>query len=779
MSALIARRWIPLTCLIFFLGASIAVAQAARKSRGPENLFGNASFENGREQWRMDRAGKTTARFTVDDKDAASGQRSALLSIDAADGWGIQFGQTMEAPDQGRTYTFAVRAKSMKGPVTLRLREIERQAKPYDRAAASPPFTVIKDAWTELHVTFKVERPFSQGWFAYVSCKQPNSEFRLDGFRLVEGNYVAHEEAARQEAAAAAVNLFDTGVKAPAPLTGDAIARRSGWTQVPEDKTDHFFRGDAVIANDRLVLVLRRGGPGVELYSLGFDRPTLRAVLTPDGAEAAGKLASLAIVENGPGEVTIDAAFQSPGGKTLGARFGLAMGQLYVKTEPRQGATGLRVLAPSRFIVLPDFFADDIVVDSAEILPPTAELPSENFLLHLLPGRDAIVMTVASSRGQDARIELSGQGPARLVNSSQMVYGARGKIWVAVLQGRDIWHQRNVEKDEAGRILPLDWTAPLAAQWRVDWRQASGVTGSWEMVTQLKSGEFLKPGWFGTPATLPENRKRWTTVIGSFPYPCWIDRDGRGYLQPLAKPDRFQGPAVIYPINRVRETPLDEFTVVDVVRATLGVGPCEYILDVEGQGAAMKGRATCATRDTLKPIYAAKKQKQKRAEIERVLVDVVIFVKHIRSRIDQYVEFGHELLVYLEKQKKVHPELSDFLTEMETCTRVIDAAFAKRRASIRDPQYVVDLTEEFRTKLLDNEGDDALKKCTEITHAIVVVGGNQDELVGECRNAVKVLRQRAGLATATNPRAADIAREIRDRTQKALRNASSYEAPRH
>ena len=60
-----------------------------------------------------------------------------------------------------------------------------------------------------------------------------------------------------------------------------------------------------------------------------------------------------------------------------------------------------------------------------------------------------------------------------------------------------------------------------------------------------------------------------------------------------------------------------------------------------------------------------------------------------------------------------------------------------------------------------------------------MVGGNQDELVGECRSAVKILRQRAGLAMATNPAAAEIAKEIRDRTQKVLRNATSYEAPRH
>jgi hypothetical protein len=116
---------------------------------------------------------------------------------------------------------------------------------------------------------------------------------------------------------------------------------------------------------------------------------------------------------------------------------------------------------------------------------------------------------------------------------------------------------------------------------------------------------------------------------------------------------------------------------------------------------------------------------------------------------------------------------------MEAAVRAIDAAYAKREASIKTPQYVVDLTEKFRKTLVDYEGDDALKQCIAITHAIVDVGGNQDELVGECRAAVKVLRQRAGLTMAANPGAAEIAREIRDRTQKILRDATSYEAPRH
>ena len=66
---------------------------------------------------------------------------------------------------------------------------------------------------------------------------------------------------------------------------------------------------------------------------------------------------------------------------------------------------------------------------------------------------------------------------------------------------------------------------------------------------------------------------------------------------------------MIYPVNRVNETPLEAFTVVDLVRNTLGVGPCEYILDLEGNRLEYKGRATCSSRDTLTAIYKEGQQK--------------------------------------------------------------------------------------------------------------------------------------------------------------------------
>ena len=62
-----------------------------------------------------------------------------------------------------------------------------------------------------------------------------------------------------------------------------------------------------------------------------------------------------------------------------------------------------------------------------------------------------------------------------------MSYGKGGKIWVAMLQAPGVWHQRDVTKEEAGKILALDWTAPFSAQWRVDWRFRGRLTASWEM----------------------------------------------------------------------------------------------------------------------------------------------------------------------------------------------------------------------------------------------------------------------------------------------------------
>lgn len=552
------------------------------------------------------------------------------------------------------------------------------------------------------------------------------------------------------------------------PAKGIQIS--DGTEAVKMGETPALFKGDAVVSNGRITLVVPKSGTGAEIR-VGT---ATRAVLHLSGV---AKIDKVAVAEYGKGGVTLDI-----GGKGASAKLRLKKGDVTVEVQPGDGAEKLRIDCPSRFIVLPDFFADDIVIDARKLPAASVEIPSENFVLQLAGKGEAIVMTTFENKEQDVRLSLNGAGDARVATGSEIEFGKGRKIWVSVLEAPQIWHEREIQAADAGKTLTLDWKMPFPAAWRCDLTRANDLADSWEMLLQKdKDGDYVKPSWMGGgPERMPANRKRWTTVLGSFFYPVWSDSDRVGYIAPL-KHDRlsFRGPAVIYPVNRVNETPLEVFTVIDLVRNTLGAGPCEYLLDLEGNRSEYKGRATCSSRDVLTAIYKDGQQKAKHADVEKVLQDDLIFVKHIRGRIIRYVDFGHQIRAYLAEQKKAHPELKDPIGELEKIAEEIDIRFAAREEKMKTPDYVAKMNDDFRRDVMDYEGPDALDRCKKYARALVEVGDNQDELSGECRWVVKALRQKAGLLMAVDARMAPIAAEIRNRTQEALKNPAGHEGNRH
>jgi hypothetical protein len=216
----------------------------------------------------------------------------------------------------------------------------------------------------------------------------------------------------------------------------------------------------------------------------------------------------------------------------------------------------------------------------------------------------------------------------------------------------------------------------------------------------------------------------------------------------------------------------------DIMRGTLGLGPCEYLLDVEGQKKRFEGMPTCVARQKLSAIYRQGEQIEKRVEVERILEQELAFIRHIRARIEDYVAFGNETLAYLEQERKRRPELVASLEETEKLACRIDAAVDSRRSEIGMPQEAGELVEQFRTTVLGNGGDDAMNRFHAITARLSQIGDLQDSLVGQCRMAVKVLRQRVALMMAADPRTTAVAEEIRRRTWAILRNPTSFEAPR-
>jgi hypothetical protein len=580
----------------------------------------------------------------------------------------------------------------------------------------------------------------------------------------------------------AAVAVWDTGEPSAGTLDLAAPGTAKAWAPIATGSLADAFRGDAVLGNGRIVAVLRKQAATLEVHSLtpGGAPARLRLRLLTIGGEPAAHLERVALTENTKGSACLEATFKTAKGAEVAGRFRLKRGEVVVQAEPGRGADKLRVECPGRFAVLPDFFADDITLDATRLPLSSVELPSENFLLHLTAGGDAIAMCVFENRRQDVTATLDGADDRRVVTGSEIAFEDK-KVWVALLEAPRTWHTRDLAPGDAGKVIDLDWKMPYPAQWRVDFARADDLTDSWEMLLQGKGGEYIKPSWLGGGEDhIGPDRRRWNTVLGTFPYPCWSGPDGHGYLQPLkGKVLQLQGPAILYPINRVRTTPLDVYTVMDVMRNTLGVGPCEHILDLEGQRAEYKGRATCSVRDTLIPIYEKKQQKEQHAKVDKTLDEGLTFVKHIRGRITRYVAFGHQMQQYLAEQKKLHPELAEFIAEMEKLTGEIDRRVAARVAKIKTPEHVARMNEEFRKQVLDNDGPDALEGCRRYAFALVEIGDNQDELAGECRWAVKTLRQRAGIRLALDPRVAPVALEVRARTQEALRNPANHEGARH
>ena len=93
------------------------------------------------------------------------------------------------------------------------------------------------------------------------------------------------------------------------------MAKQAGWKIVPEDTTDHAFTGDAVLSNNRLAVVFRRGGPGAEVYGRGNKVARCGRCSRQPATRRTRCWRRWRSPITRAAEATIDATFKSAGGK--------------------------------------------------------------------------------------------------------------------------------------------------------------------------------------------------------------------------------------------------------------------------------------------------------------------------------------------------------------------------------------------------------------------------------------------------------------------------------
>ncbi len=495
--------------------------------------------------------------------------------------------------------------------------------------------------------------------------------------------------------------LFDTGVSLAEPLTEELLARPGAWRQVPEDDISHPFTGDAVLLNDKLVVLLKKQGLGPQVYSKMTGRLKHRATLGYAGA-VSSPLSSpdgFRIIQNTTAGVVVEASFK--GSAPAALRLRLTTGESTLGIQSKEGSGFVEVRPETRYVVVPDYFGDDMVYGTGAARG--LFLPAENFCLHLLEGGDAMLMSIRQSSEQDEWLDTGGSRAEDGSGLSRIRCSKDNKVWLAFLESPAIWHAQS-------GLASDDWKPPFPAKWRRSFVRENCVADSWDMDA------------------------------------------GPGPAQSVGK---HQGPLISYLLDRSTATPLLATCPTDVMRNTLGVGPCQYILACEGLGA--QGDPTPNSVMTwVEKQFEQKKDKKAAEDIKERLEQMVKHADEANSRIQRYAGFALQL------RNSPAGKQDQFLAIAADLDRFSAAGLAPAASPQRTRQLAGEVA-----GLIGKEN--AFAPCCQLGRELRSIGAAQDHALAKSRMAVRRVRQEALSLAINQPPAAAQALEVQRLAEQFLR----------
>lgn len=498
--------------------------------------------------------------------------------------------------------------------------------------------------------------------------------------------------------------LYDSGSPGAGGFSSQTADGRPNWHPLAEGDLAHRFEGRALLLNNKLALSV--GRDGARLYGRVGSGWALRASLGPCPAAA---LQKLTVAENGRSAVAVDAAFLVAGGKGSSLRFRLTAGAAYAEARGGGGAGRLRVhFSGASCVAVPDLLAGDAVyARNALGQMPRQGLPAENCALAFLGEGQAIVVLTWKLPAQNADLLVATRGGAA-IDALEIECGEGQSVWIASLETPGIWHSLS----GAAGLSGLDrWKPPFPAKWRADLLDDDGTTRSWD--------------------------------LGSQPAPSLA-----GATQ-----------ALVYPLDRSRQTPLTLFCPIDILRETLGVGPCEYILAVEGLGSAENPTPAEVTRWLGRQLRRGRAARNAGAVRERLRL-MAEHVARISARIAEYEKFVAGIRA-LCQEKPRDASIRRLVSLVDELKRHI-AAGCKAAGT---PQETERLAQALLKLVVNRGSPEEVRRLCEHLRAS---GAAQDVTLARCRMGARRVRQWARMAS-PRKELTPLAREVRKRAEATLR----------
>lgn len=607
----------------------------------------------------------------------------------------------------------------------------------------------------------------------------------------------------------------------------------------PEDvrswKSGSSFADGAALDNGQVLLMAIPGAQGMALVSGRNPAVSLniRAV-SENGTNP--KIVKVTVERKDETEAVLNVALE--GGLPVNVR--MSQGTLHVEIAGGRGVQGVDVCGRFKNTVLPDFFGFDAVFAPQRYKSDRLAVPAENFLLNLMEGGDGIAMcawqgtlSLGSEKDRavrDPKVELflSGVGAGRRIEASRIEFAGK-PVYVAVLAGKSIWHEEDVSGWEAQKPTELNWKPPFEAVWRASFLAREGLMCRDLLSSCLSYDGFYRDAgyrWVGETPTM-SIQGLWPYFICSF----WINRD-KPYVALYADmndrkaterrnndeknaarkenrapvvfyPTNVFEKALIYPMNRRKDTPITESVPTDIMRACLGQGPCEYVLDLEGvkgrpSGGSRETQATCGNwdnnishfvnaargKDTSfvlngKKLTGLRNGEKFPPEFEERLVmnleDMVLFVSAVNKRLQEYQSFDTNLIAFcmqeMGRSGNVKPVAGRILT-LAQGLQGGNGVSAQRMAGFNKQRDEWD--GRVKAMIADVKAGkyDTFAKVGDIRDQYAEP---QDITVSVCRRFAKSIRLEASTTDSSDPEVLKFTSAVRDMCHRILRNKHQME----
>ena len=558
------------------------------------------------------------------------------------------------------------------------------------------------------------------------------------------------------------------------------------------------------IENKRIAVELNEKSFGPKIYYKINGQKKLAAILRPaiSAADVAVKLDTANITKIDDETIVLDASFQTESGAKLSIKFLVKQDMPTIEIISSHNANLIKIQADYSYAIMPDLFADDLVIDPRHIDAKNLYLPSDNqSLLGLIDDGDAIIVCNWLSNNNEITVAINDKKLITEITIPLNNNGQNPGIWLSLLGHNEIWHLSGTTGLRIDNHKQLDWEVPFEAAWRANYlridKKAAGLTdsfwnarmnddGTFKMVEALLQMEIIEGNYvidglqeqkrIIRRSVLNENTgSGWWTYRGWFIQPFFTDR-GSAFLK-LPKYDgtraiRYKGSIIIYPLLSNDGISKNPKTVEDVLANTFG---SEYLEIMDLQDLNKRPEKdyyppTCTTTKYCEQIFEMNDDQYRREQIAAILSQMELFVRYTRQRLQEYLDWHKELQQLCDKNKAADDQLTAQVQEIEEIINRIPQQFTRAKRKLRSPEKLEELADKVIT-LTNYDSRMKLRKYKLFSKQIRTIGNAQDELLGQFREIAKITRQKATLlyAQQPDPNIRSFLAAVRTKTQEILR----------